>query len=289
MMTTCRLLCALLVLALCCYPSVCVAEGDSPEAESLDQSPGKTEEGVVPHPANTSTTPSAKGPADPLPAPGETADTQVIPGSGTVTVQTIGGNGNTGSRGMTFTVGSEGQGGAMPETSGNSVVQPNGAPNLEEAPGSPETVQEPTEITGTVGSRSESASSKEHKETEEKQSEGSGRENVTSQGPDTPSPESVTKEEPSGSGGSTSGSANPMAQIRTNGTVTVQIQEENVPNTTTTTVPEAPSTTTTEAPTTTTTGAPSRLPEIDGSLSSSAWVCAPLLLAVSALAYTALG
>ncbi|PBJ68547.1 mucin TcMUCII [Trypanosoma cruzi cruzi] len=59
--------------------------------------------------------------------------------------------------------------------------------------------------------------------------------------------------------------------------------------TTTTTTTQAPSTTTTEAPTTTTTHAPSRLREIDGSLSSSAWVCAPLVLAASALAYTALG
>ncbi|KAF8300818.1 putative mucin TcMUCII [Trypanosoma cruzi] len=59
--------------------------------------------------------------------------------------------------------------------------------------------------------------------------------------------------------------------------------------TTTTTAPEAPTTTTTEAPTTTTTRAPSRLREMDGSLSSSAWVCAPLVLAASALAYTALG
>ncbi|EAN88787.1 putative mucin TcMUCII [Trypanosoma cruzi] len=61
--------------------------------------------------------------------------------------------------------------------------------------------------------------------------------------------------------------------------------------TTTTTAPEAPSSTAmnTETPTTTTTHAPSRLREIDGSLSSSAWVCAPLVLAVSALAYTALG
>ncbi|EAN97397.1 putative mucin TcMUCII [Trypanosoma cruzi] len=56
---------------------------------------------------------------------------------------------------------------------------------------------------------------------------------------------------------------------------------------TTTTTTKAPTTTTTEVPTTTTTRAPSRLREIDGSLSSSAWVCAPLLLAVSALAYTA--
>ncbi|KAF8303702.1 putative mucin TcMUCII [Trypanosoma cruzi] len=63
----------------------------------------------------------------------------------------------------------------------------------------------------------------------------------------------------------------------------------NTTTTTTTTTTEARSTTTTEAPTTTTTRAPSRLREIDGSLSSSAWVCAPLLLAVSALAYTTLG
>ncbi|PBJ76613.1 mucin TcMUCII [Trypanosoma cruzi cruzi] len=63
------------------------------------------------------------------------------------------------------------------------------------------------------------------------------------------------------------------------------LQKTNTKTTTTTTT-EAP-TTTTEAPTTTTTRAPSRLREIDGSLSSSAWVCAPLLLAVSALAYTA--
>ncbi|PBJ77320.1 mucin TcMUCII [Trypanosoma cruzi cruzi] len=60
---------------------------------------------------------------------------------------------------------------------------------------------------------------------------------------------------------------------------------------TTTTTTQAPTTatTTTETPTTTTTRAPSRLLEIDGSLSSSAWVRSPLLLAASALAYTALG
>ncbi|PBJ78594.1 mucin TcMUCII [Trypanosoma cruzi] len=65
----------------------------------------------------------------------------------------------------------------------------------------------------------------------------------------------------------------------------------NTTTTTTTTTTEAPTTTTTstEAPTTTTTRAPSRLREGDGSLSSSAWMCAPLLLAVSALAYTTLG
>ncbi|KAF8281702.1 putative mucin TcMUCII [Trypanosoma cruzi] len=61
------------------------------------------------------------------------------------------------------------------------------------------------------------------------------------------------------------------------------------PTTTTTTTTKAPTTTTTEAPAVSTTLAPSRLREMDGSLSSSAWVCAPLLLAVSALAYTTLG
>ncbi|EAN87313.1 putative mucin TcMUCII [Trypanosoma cruzi] len=63
----------------------------------------------------------------------------------------------------------------------------------------------------------------------------------------------------------------------------------NAPTTTTTTAPQATGITTTAAPTTTTTSAPSPLREIDGSLSSSAWVCAPLLLAVSALAYNTVG
>ncbi|KAF8277668.1 putative mucin TcMUCII [Trypanosoma cruzi] len=77
--------------------------------------------------------------------------------------------------------------------------------------------------------------------------------------------------------------------INTTTTTTTTTQAPTT-TTTTTTAPEAPSTTsTTEAPSTTTTRAPSRLREIDGSLSSSVWVCAPLLLAVSALAYTALG
>ncbi|KAF5220141.1 hypothetical protein ECC02_006815 [Trypanosoma cruzi] len=70
-------------------------------------------------------------------------------------------------------------------------------------------------------------------------------------------------------------------------TTTTTKAPEATRTTTTTTTTEAPTTTTTEVPTTTTTRAPSRLREIDGSLSSSAWVCAPLLLAVSALAYTA--
>ncbi|KAF8297619.1 putative mucin TcMUCII [Trypanosoma cruzi] len=75
----------------------------------------------------------------------------------------------------------------------------------------------------------------------------------------------------------------------TSTTSTTTTKAPTTTTTTTTTAPEAPSTTTTEAPTTTTTRAPSRLRESDGSFSSSAWVCAPLLLAVSALVYTAVG
>ncbi|EAN92643.1 putative mucin TcMUCII [Trypanosoma cruzi] len=72
-------------------------------------------------------------------------------------------------------------------------------------------------------------------------------------------------------------------------TTTTTKTTTQAPTTTTTSTTQAPSTTTTEAPAVSTTRAPSRLREIDGSLSSSAWVCAPLLLAASALAYTAVG
>ncbi|PWV00978.1 putative mucin TcMUCII [Trypanosoma cruzi] len=76
---------------------------------------------------------------------------------------------------------------------------------------------------------------------------------------------------------------------KTNAINTTTTTKTQAPTTTTTTTaPVALSTTTTEAPTTATTRAPSRLREMDGSLSSSAWVCAPLLLAAFALAYTAL-
>ncbi|PBJ76707.1 mucin TcMUCII [Trypanosoma cruzi cruzi] len=93
----------------------------------------------------------------------------------------------------------------------------------------------------------------------------------------------------------------PGAEIGTRQSAEEANQEAEGPaeTTTTTTTTKAPTTITTtttktpttnkEAPTTTTTRAPSRLREIDGSLSSSAWVCAPLLLAVSALVYTTVG
>ncbi|EKF99180.1 mucin TcMUCII, putative, partial [Trypanosoma cruzi] len=83
--------------------------------------------------------------------------------------------------------------------------------------------------------------------------------------------------------------ANRVSEDSTEETTTTTTTTTKAPTTTTTTTTQAPSTTTTEAPTVSTTHAPSRLREIDGSLSSSAWVCAPLVLAASALAYAALG
>ncbi|KAF8290264.1 putative mucin TcMUCII [Trypanosoma cruzi] len=104
-----------------------------------------------------------------------------------------------------------------------------------------------------------------------------------------------------GSTGSTGNSNNSVETNQDRDSETLKHNKdatEEAPNTTTTTTTttrttttEAPSNTATntEAPTTTTTRAPSRLREVDGSLSSSAWVCTPLVLAASALAYTALG
>ncbi|EKF38851.1 mucin TcMUCII, putative [Trypanosoma cruzi marinkellei] len=111
------------------------------------------------------------------------------------------------------------------------------------------------------------------------------------------SPVPITKGEPGNTGTQEAQSSNNPSTNQTNmkadgstkTSAATTINTTTTTTTTTTTAPEAPSTKTTEAPTTKTTRAPSRLPEIDGSLSSSAWVCAPLLLAVSALAYTAVG
>ncbi|RNC33211.1 mucin TcMUCII, partial [Trypanosoma cruzi] len=88
------------------------------------------------------------------------------------------------------------------------------------------------------------------------------------------------------------GKTSDVDQSATNPKLRVPL-EKTTTTTATTTTTKAPNNMNTEAPTTTTTTttteAPSRLREIDGSLSSSAWVCAPLVLAVSVLAYTALG
>ncbi|EAN98959.1 putative mucin TcMUCII [Trypanosoma cruzi] len=117
-----------------------------------------------------------------------------------------------------------------------------------------------------------------------------GEEGLTGQ--EAPTVTEDTKEVKNGTTGPRSGNNPPAKQTNEESEASAQT------TTTTTTTTHAPSTTTTEAPATTTTTeapavsttrTPSRLREIDGSLVSSAWVCAPLVLAASALAYTAVG
>ncbi|KAF8304169.1 putative mucin TcMUCII [Trypanosoma cruzi] len=117
--------------------------------------------------------------------------------------------------------------------------------------------------------------------------EGRGAEQSHTKGTITEKPQSQNTS--NNTQGQDGGISNEQTEHTNTVTAHEQHKESYAPTTTTTTAPEAPSTTTTEAPTTTTTRTPSRLREIDGSLSSSAWVCAPLLLAVSALAYTTVG
>ncbi|EAN84403.1 putative mucin TcMUC [Trypanosoma cruzi] len=109
-------------------------------------------------------------------------------------------------------------------------------------------------------------------------------------------PEPKSTGEATGTGESPHPTDNAQTQSMRNDTTPSTAQTQNSPNTKAQepeaeiTTTEAPTTTTTETPTTTTTTrAPSRLREFDGSLSSSAWVCAPLLLAVYALACTTVG
>ncbi|KAF8296762.1 mucin, putative, partial [Trypanosoma cruzi] len=67
-MMTCRLLCALLVLALCCCPSVCVtATGGDQVVDSSSLSRSQSQGADVPGPANTSTTSSSTVPSVTLP------------------------------------------------------------------------------------------------------------------------------------------------------------------------------------------------------------------------------
>ncbi|EAN93567.1 putative mucin TcMUCII [Trypanosoma cruzi] len=111
--------------------------------------------------------------------------------------------------------------------------------------------------------------------------------------------ETETVAEPEGDTGGDEGSGSEDPTLRKTQGSSVEVKTPDTTTTTTkaptttttTTTTEAPSNTAmnTRAPTTTTTRTPSRLREIDGSLSSSAWVCAPLVLAASALAYTAVG
>ncbi|EKF29049.1 mucin TcMUCII, putative [Trypanosoma cruzi marinkellei] len=219
MMTTCRLLCALLVLVLCCCPSVCVTAQDSDAPPPLPEGTG-----------------------------GKGAKELIDKGGSTMT----------------------------------SV--PSETPKKEDESAEESHVDVTSEQDLT---RSQEAASERPTQPNEK------AETVTDETANTSSSADGTEE----------GKVTPV-QTSTPGTPPVtgeksdteaQSNFEQKPitttTTTTTTAPKAPIDTArnTEAPSTTTTRAPSRLREIDGSLSSSAWVCAPLLLAVSALAYTTLG
>ncbi|PBJ78687.1 mucin TcMUCII [Trypanosoma cruzi cruzi] len=191
MMMTCRLLCALLVLALCCCPSVCAAEPTQPEVKAV----------VAASPQSPPSVTLSQGTSQPG----------------------LLGNGSGAEKGITAVAG------LVPTAAG----------------------PESGDVSNTL---------KNHV------SDGTpGREISTRQ-----SAEEANQE------------AEDPAETTTTTTTTM------APTTITTTTTKTP-TTNTEAPSNKNTRAPSRLREIDGSLSSSAWVCAPLLLAVSALVYTTVG
>ncbi|EAN91096.1 putative mucin TcMUCII [Trypanosoma cruzi] len=218
-MMTCRLLCALLVLALCCCPSVCAAETEeiTVDLEAEDEVDGRDNR-QSPHapgiPMNQNQTQAESPEAAPsLPPPPSVAQSQ--------------GTGQPGS-----------------SSNGAAAKHGNNAGDTGTLPG--------------PHSQSSGAHNTVQREgTEDTSGEKSGASTSTEQ--------AIKKVDDS-------------AET----TMTTTTTTTKAPTTTTTT-------TTTEAPTTTTTRAPSRLREVDGSLSSSAWVCAPLLLAASALAYTAVG
>ncbi|KAF5215353.1 hypothetical protein ECC02_011963 [Trypanosoma cruzi] len=218
MMMTCRLLCALLVLALCCCPCAfttsVVSEKDAPDVPPTplkEPAPGKI--------SSVSTTPTVLEPGSV-----GAASQAGLP----VTVKTLGGQSITQDK-------IEAPGHSLPGGGNNDLPRSTDIPD--------NTVEKNTEH-----NTEESKTNKKDKV-------------------QTPNTTTTTTTKPP----------------------TTTTEAPTTTTTTTTTAPEAPSTTTTEVPTTKTTRAPSRLREIDGSLSSSAWVCAPLLLAVSALAYTAVG
>ncbi|KAF8288901.1 putative mucin TcMUCII [Trypanosoma cruzi] len=223
MTTTCRLLCTLLVLALCCCPcaftTAVVSEKDGPDV-----------------------------PRTPLkePAPGKISSVSNIP---KVSNQDIAG---VSAQPVTAVAG--GGSGALSTTQDKI-----GAPG-HSLPGSGNDLPRSTDIPdNTVGKNTEH-------NTEE--SKNNGKDRV--QTPNTTTTTTTT------------------TTNTTQAPITTTSKEAPTITTTTTKAP-GDTATTTEVPAVSTTRAPSLLRESDGSLSSSAWVCAPLLLAVSALAYTTVG
>ncbi|KAF8300941.1 putative mucin TcMUCII [Trypanosoma cruzi] len=212
-MMTCRLLCALLVLALCCCPSVYAGDAQPEAAASSQTTTTTTTQPPVP---KEKSEPKPNVAAVPPPSTPDPSQGTGQPGSSTL--GPVPDQGNVGGSGPGVTAGG-------PQSN---VVTNN------------------LQAEGRDGM--------------------TGRQNGTNTSADKAAQEAKDPAE----------------------TTTTTTTKAPTTTTTTTTAPEAPSTTTTEAPDVSTTRAPSRLREIDGSLSSSAWVCAPLVLAASALAYTAL-
>ncbi|KAF5219193.1 hypothetical protein ECC02_007798 [Trypanosoma cruzi] len=235
MMTTCRLLCALLVLALCCCPYVYAAQ-DAPTQVSSQTMTATT---TVTSESNKQITSEGLSKNTLITATTPVVDTKPEDDTN-VTVTTLPSSPSEGEQ-------EKGKAG------------PSGMVTASE--------QEDTARDGQTLNGPDSHSSV---ATSTLQSEGTDGTSRT-QSRTSVAAEQATEE------------AKDSAQTTTTTTTTTKVPI------TSTTAPVAPTTTTTETPTTTTTRAPSRLREIDGSLSSSAWVCAPLLLAASALAYTTLG
>ncbi|EKF29257.1 hypothetical protein MOQ_006969 [Trypanosoma cruzi marinkellei] len=246
MMTTCRLLCALLVLALCCCPSVCSTTGDvnqvtAPVAELSPK--GKSEadgEGLA-------SVKAAVPPGNPDPTNPKSTTEQ--------------GQGRSGSSEILDPE-------AVTEQSSVTVPAPPKGPGRESTGSTTEQEQGEAGDSGSSGTAADTAQTQGKPGLEE-----------------TPSA-AISNSQESSTASSTS-DAEPSIPTGVDQANDVAVPLKEPDTTTATTTTNAPTTTTTT--TTTTTGAPSRLPEIDGSLSSSAWVCASLLLAVSALAYTTLG
>ncbi|ESS60484.1 mucin TcMUCII [Trypanosoma cruzi Dm28c] len=305
MMMTCRLLCALLVLALCCCPSVCAEE-----AQEATEGQGDTNDpNLLPPSPKSKAASSNGGVAGPAAsAPGG------IPGNDQVEAAE-----NSATEPAAAEIESKAPGldalepkvNAVPNTSLTEGVNGNKGSDIDtiqtadQTDNNVEVVTETTEsITTTVSpennkspeAKGKGANSLPHA-TEDKQ--GTGNSGSSSLGSSADSGRSavegdstVTEPQSNNALNTTqtevnNGTTGPRSGTSSSADQTGRNAEDAAKTTTTTT--QAPSNTTTEAPAVSTTHAPSRLREIDGSLSSSAWVCAPLVLAASVLAYTAVG
>ncbi|EAN98911.1 putative mucin TcMUCII [Trypanosoma cruzi] len=263
MMTTCRLLCALLVLALCCCSSACAAGStgvnkapvDDNKSAAISLPPAQDNNNSADADGKaTGLSPPSSGPSKGLQGNGQ--PNPLIPGPGDEQGNNVVDGGDvtvprTQSDQARNTLQKEDSKSTKGTKSDTSLSEEKTGKEAEDSGVIPDTSKETKKVTPTV----------------------TAEDVVSAPSP----PSSTTKTKPADAK-----KAEDSAHRTTTTTTRVPT------TTTTTTAPEAPSnTTTTEAPTTTTTRVPSRIRRIDGSLSSSAWVCAPLLLAASALAYTA--